>query len=126
MSGKVIIRRRRCRVHIRRVRIRRILVCRIIIRRTRILGGSIVRMRMRTRVRGIGFRIRGIRIRSLRMLWCITEFWRLHMLVSYPILFLSYRSKVSIGVGCGSSRRGGSQAYDWSNKPDDYDMSPLY
>jgi hypothetical protein len=34
-------------------------------------------------------------------------------------------SRVSIGVGRGSSRRGGPQAYDWSNKPDDYDMSPL-
>jgi hypothetical protein len=34
--------------------------------------------------------------------------------------------KVSIGVACGSSRRGGSQAYDWSNKPDDYDMIPLF
>jgi hypothetical protein len=34
-------------------------------------------------------------------------------------------SEVSMDVGRGSSQRGGSQAYDWSNKPDDYDMSPL-
>jgi hypothetical protein len=34
-------------------------------------------------------------------------------------------SKVSMDVGRDGNRRGGSQAYDWSSKSADYDMSPL-